>query len=181
MKAYEDHCRRTGEQVSHPLMKEMLAGLAAAEADKLFESKGLDYLDREKARQRAIQQAHHLAEQQYGPGGVFNYQASQYGQGGYNGPPNQYGQGGYNVSPNQYGQGGFNGPPNQYGQGGFNGPPNQYGQGGFNGPPNQYGQGGFNGPPNQYGQGGFNGPPNQFGNYPQQGGYGMNQFNNPNY
>jgi hypothetical protein len=79
MKAYEDHVRRTGEQVSHPLMKEMLAGFAAAEVDKLFETKGLDYLDREKAKHRAIQQAHALAEEKYGPGGTFDGQYNQYG------------------------------------------------------------------------------------------------------
>jgi hypothetical protein len=54
LKAYEDHVRSSGEQVSHPMMKEMLAGFAAAEVDKLFETKGLDYLDREKAKRMAI-------------------------------------------------------------------------------------------------------------------------------
>jgi hypothetical protein len=44
MKAYEDHARLTGGKVSHPLMKEMLAGFATAEVDKLFETKGLDFL-----------------------------------------------------------------------------------------------------------------------------------------
>ena len=68
MKAYEDHVRRSGESVSHPLMKEMLAGFAAAEVDKLFETKGLDFLDREKAKRHAIQQAHRLADEQYGQG-----------------------------------------------------------------------------------------------------------------
>ncbi|CAF4186774.1 unnamed protein product [Rotaria magnacalcarata] len=72
MKSYEDHVRRTGQQVSHSFMKELLAGFAAAEADKLFETKGLDFLDREEAKRRAVQQAHHLAEEQYGPGGTFN-------------------------------------------------------------------------------------------------------------
>lgn len=69
MKAYEDHVQKTGEQVPYSLMKEMLAGLAAAEVDKLFERKGLDFLDRELAKQRAIQQAHKLAEEKYGPEG----------------------------------------------------------------------------------------------------------------
>jgi hypothetical protein len=78
MKAYEDHVRRTGEQVSHPLMKEMLAGFASAEVDKLFETKGLDFLDREKAKHRAIQQAHKLAEENYGEGGTFNGQGGQF-------------------------------------------------------------------------------------------------------
>ncbi|CAF0902656.1 unnamed protein product [Adineta steineri] len=72
MKAYEDHVRSTGEQVSHPLMKEMLAGFAAAEVDKLFETKGLDFLDREEAKRQAVQQAHAIAEEKYGPGGTFN-------------------------------------------------------------------------------------------------------------
>lgn len=65
MKAYEDHLRQTGEQVSHARMKELLAGFAAAEVDKLFETKGLDFLDREKAKQHAIHQAHKLAEEKY--------------------------------------------------------------------------------------------------------------------
>jgi hypothetical protein len=77
MKAYEDHVRRTGEQVSHPMMKEMLAGLASAEVDKLFESKGLDFLDREKAKRQAVQQAHQLADEKYGAGGTFNGQVEE--------------------------------------------------------------------------------------------------------
>ncbi|CAM4822581.1 unnamed protein product, partial [Rotaria magnacalcarata] len=79
MKAYEDHVRNTGEQVSHPMMKEMLAGLAAAEVDKLFETKGLDFLDREEAKRRAVQQAHQLADEKYGSGSTFNAEG-QYGE-----------------------------------------------------------------------------------------------------
>ena len=52
-------------------MKEMLAGFAAAEVDKLFETKGLDYLDREKAKQMAVHQSHKLAHDKYGPGQVY--------------------------------------------------------------------------------------------------------------
>jgi hypothetical protein len=40
MKAYENHLRASGQQPSHSLMKEMLAGFAAAEVDKLAETKG---------------------------------------------------------------------------------------------------------------------------------------------
>jgi hypothetical protein len=40
MKAYEDHLRKSGETPSHPLMKELLAAFAAAEIDKLVETKG---------------------------------------------------------------------------------------------------------------------------------------------
>jgi hypothetical protein len=72
MKAYEDHERSTGEKVSHPMMKEMLAGFAGAEVDKLFETKGLDFLDREEAKRCAVQQAHQIAEEKYGPGGTLN-------------------------------------------------------------------------------------------------------------
>ncbi|UJR19512.1 hypothetical protein I4U23_022642 [Adineta vaga] len=71
LKAYEDHVRRSGEQVNHPRMKEILAEFAAAEVDKLFETKGLDYLDREKAKNMAIEQAHHLAHEKYDPGQVY--------------------------------------------------------------------------------------------------------------
>jgi hypothetical protein len=73
MKAYEDHARLTGGKVSHPLMKEMLAGFATAKVDKLFETEGLDFLDREKAKHRAAQQAHQLADENYGTGGTFLY------------------------------------------------------------------------------------------------------------
>jgi len=143
MKAYEDHVRRTGQQVSHPLMKELLAGFAAAEVDKLFETKGLDYLDREKAKRHAIQQAHHVAEQQYGVGGTYNYQSSEYP------GPNYYPQqGGTNFYPQQ-------GGPNFYSQ---QGGPNYYPQ---QGGPNFYPQ---QGGPNYYPQQG--GP----SYYPQQGG-----------
>jgi hypothetical protein len=143
MKAYEDHVRRTGQQVSHPLMKELLAGFAAAEVDKLFETKGLDYLDREKAKRHAIQQAHHVAEQQYGVGGVYNYQSSEYP------GPNYYPQqGGPNFYPQQ-------GGPNFYPQ---QGGPNYYPQ---QGGPNFYPQ---QGGPSYYPQ---QGGPNY---YPQQGG-----------
>ncbi|KZT64171.1 putative CipC-like antibiotic response protein, partial [Daedalea quercina L-15889] len=68
MKAYENHIRATGQEPSHPVMKELLAGFAAAEIDKLAETKGLDYIDREKAKRQAIEQAHHLANERYGHG-----------------------------------------------------------------------------------------------------------------
>jgi len=153
MKAYEDHCRRNGQNVSHPFMKELLAGFAAAEADKLFETHGLDFLDRERAKRHAIQQAHHLAEQQYGPGGVFNYQANQYG----NYPPNFQQQGGYGMDPYN----GGNYPP----QGGYGMNPYNNGnyplQGGY--PMNPYNNGSY--PP----QGGYAMNPYNDPNYQQQG------------
>ncbi|KAF9357134.1 hypothetical protein BGX26_004205 [Mortierella sp. AD094] len=50
----------------HALSKEILAGLAGAEADKLFETKGLDSLDRAKAHHEAKKRAEELYDQQYG-------------------------------------------------------------------------------------------------------------------
>ncbi|KAJ3146735.1 hypothetical protein HDU89_005990 [Geranomyces variabilis] len=70
MKAYEKHCEASGQPQSHERMKEILAGLAAAEIDKHFETKGLDWLDKEKAKRMAAQQAHLLADEQFGKGNV---------------------------------------------------------------------------------------------------------------
>lgn len=41
------------------------AGIAGAEVDKLFETKGLDYLDQEKAKRHAQQEAVQQYEQRY--------------------------------------------------------------------------------------------------------------------
>ncbi|KAH6891333.1 hypothetical protein B0T10DRAFT_547663 [Thelonectria olida] len=65
MKKWEDHQRSEGETVSHGRAKEILAGFAGAEVDKLFETKGLDFLDQEEARHKAKKQATELYEQQY--------------------------------------------------------------------------------------------------------------------
>jgi hypothetical protein len=88
-------------------------------------SAGLDYLDREKAKRHAVEQAHHLANERYGHGG--------------NGIEYMRQNGGY-ESGYQPGYGGsFGGPPQGYGGGGGYGPPG----GGYGGPP----------PPQQYGGG----------------------------
>ena len=42
----------------------MLAGLAGAEVDKLCETKGLDYVDREKAKHQAKKNAEALYDDQ---------------------------------------------------------------------------------------------------------------------
>jgi len=49
----------------HKLTKEVFAAMAGAEADKLFETKGLDYLDRERASSQARQEAENLYDQNY--------------------------------------------------------------------------------------------------------------------
>ena len=54
-----------GKAVNHGFAKELLAGFAAAEVDKLIETKGLDYIDSEKAKHQAKKQAEHLYDQQY--------------------------------------------------------------------------------------------------------------------
>ncbi|KAK8062954.1 cipC-like antibiotic response protein [Apiospora hydei] len=72
MKLFEDRQRKNGEVVKHGFAKEMLAGLAAAEVDKLAETKGMDYLDREKAKHHAKKQAEHLYEQQHGQYDDYN-------------------------------------------------------------------------------------------------------------
>jgi Protein of unknown function (DUF3759) len=41
MKAYENHLKRHGKPVGHEKMKELLAAFAAAEIEKLIETKGI--------------------------------------------------------------------------------------------------------------------------------------------
>ncbi|KAL7749762.1 hypothetical protein RI367_004638 [Sorochytrium milnesiophthora] len=65
MKTFEKHARENGQPENHGFAKEMLAGVASAEVDKLFETKGLDYLDREEAKRQAIAQAQQYYSDQY--------------------------------------------------------------------------------------------------------------------
>ncbi|KAK9351520.1 hypothetical protein V1523DRAFT_416549 [Lipomyces doorenjongii] len=55
-KLFEDRQRREGKPVSHAFAKEVLMGLAGAEVDKLIETKGLDFYDRERAKRHAREQ-----------------------------------------------------------------------------------------------------------------------------
>ncbi|KAL1871455.1 hypothetical protein VTK73DRAFT_2063 [Phialemonium thermophilum] len=66
MHLLEKRQREEGKPVNHGFAKELLAGFAAAEVDKLVETKGLDFVDREKAKHHAKQQAEHLYDQHYG-------------------------------------------------------------------------------------------------------------------
>jgi hypothetical protein len=43
-----------------------LAGLAGAEADKLAETKGEDFIDRERAKHAAKKNAEHMYDEHYG-------------------------------------------------------------------------------------------------------------------
>ncbi|EJU05278.1 hypothetical protein DACRYDRAFT_45962 [Dacryopinax primogenitus] len=144
MKAWESHLRATGQQPTHETMKEILAAIAAAEVDRLAETKGLDFIDRERAKHQAVAQAHAFANERYRGGTGAEY-AQQWG-----GPAQEYqwngGYGQYQGWHQQYQQGPWGG----YGGGGYGPPGGGYGPpGGGYGPP-----GGGYGPP-----GGGNGPP----------------------
>ncbi|KAI5924084.1 hypothetical protein F4810DRAFT_665597 [Camillea tinctor] len=66
MKLFEDRQRKEGKPVSHAFAKELIAGIAGAEVDKLVETKGLDMVDRERAKHHAKKQAEEMYEQHYG-------------------------------------------------------------------------------------------------------------------
>ncbi|RUP49757.1 hypothetical protein BC936DRAFT_141560 [Jimgerdemannia flammicorona] len=68
MKLYEDKMKRDGKPDNHALAKEILAGIAGAAADGLFETKGLDFIDKQKAKHHAKEQAEILYEERYGKG-----------------------------------------------------------------------------------------------------------------
>ncbi|KAI8599401.1 hypothetical protein EDD21DRAFT_379987 [Dissophora ornata] len=61
MKHHEDN--KAGSK--HKLTKELFAALAAAEADKLFETKGLDFIDRKKAKHAAAKHAEEIYDNNY--------------------------------------------------------------------------------------------------------------------
>ncbi|KAF5369930.1 hypothetical protein D9758_001018 [Tetrapyrgos nigripes] len=56
-KAYEKHCEKNGQPASHAEAKELFAGFAGAFIDRMVETKGLDYVDKEKAKHQAHKQA----------------------------------------------------------------------------------------------------------------------------
>ena len=60
--------------MSHAFAKELLAGFAGAEVDKLAETKGEDFFDREKAKHQAKKRAEDLYDDHY----VNNQGADQY-------------------------------------------------------------------------------------------------------
>ncbi|KAG2337422.1 hypothetical protein BDR05DRAFT_1063281 [Suillus weaverae] len=58
MKAYNDHCEKNGKPVSHDTAKELMAGFAGAFIDHMVETKGLDFLDKQKAKHNAKETAY---------------------------------------------------------------------------------------------------------------------------
>lgn len=72
MHLWEKEQRKEGKEVKHGFAKEALAALAAAEVDKVAETKGLDFIDRERAKHHAKKQAEELYERQYGDKESYN-------------------------------------------------------------------------------------------------------------
>ena len=69
MRAYENHVARQGGRApSHSVMKDLLAGFAAAATDRIFETHGLDWLDQQRVAARATQNAHQVAREKFGEG-----------------------------------------------------------------------------------------------------------------
>jgi hypothetical protein len=64
----------TGKAVSHGFAKELLAGFAGGEVDRLAETKGADFIDREKAKRQARENAEQLYDQHYGQYDEYNPQ-----------------------------------------------------------------------------------------------------------
>ncbi|KZT62973.1 hypothetical protein CALCODRAFT_6769 [Calocera cornea HHB12733] len=55
-RAYEKHCEENGQPPSHDEAKALLAGFAGAFVDREVETRGLDFIDKEKAKYDATQQ-----------------------------------------------------------------------------------------------------------------------------
>ncbi|KAF5333343.1 hypothetical protein D9611_002488 [Ephemerocybe angulata] len=65
-KAYENHVAENGQPDSHAKAKEILAGFSGMFIDRMVETKGLDYIDTEKAKHHAKRQAEEaLGDQGY--------------------------------------------------------------------------------------------------------------------
>ncbi|KAI6867950.1 hypothetical protein KC323_g3275 [Hortaea werneckii] len=72
MKLFEDEQRREGKQINHAFAKELIAGIAGGEVDKLCETKGADYIDRERAKHEARRRAEDMYDQHYGQYDEYN-------------------------------------------------------------------------------------------------------------
>ncbi|KAL6835037.1 hypothetical protein V8C40DRAFT_261703 [Trichoderma camerunense] len=65
-KAYEDHVAQNGHPDEHAQAKEILAGAIGFFVDREVETKGLDFIDRERAKRHAQEQAEQQLNNQYG-------------------------------------------------------------------------------------------------------------------
>ncbi|ORX61851.1 hypothetical protein DM01DRAFT_1331321 [Hesseltinella vesiculosa] len=66
MHLYNKKQKEAGKEVDHSTAKELLAGLAGASVDGLIESKGMNWIDKEKAKHHAKQEAEKLYTEQTG-------------------------------------------------------------------------------------------------------------------
>lgn len=66
MKAYNEKQEADGNPQDHALAKELLAGFAGGAVDRLIETKGMDWFDRQKAKHHAKEEAEKLYAQQTG-------------------------------------------------------------------------------------------------------------------
>ncbi|VDB98761.1 unnamed protein product [Peniophora sp. CBMAI 1063] len=64
-KAYEKHVSANGKPDSHAQAKEILAGFAGAFVDRMVETKGLDFVDKEEAKYKAHKQLSEASSQDY--------------------------------------------------------------------------------------------------------------------
>ncbi|KAF8314719.1 hypothetical protein DL93DRAFT_2079858 [Clavulina sp. PMI_390] len=56
-KKYNEHVAQNGAPPSHAKAKELLAGFAGAFVDRMVETKGLDFIDKQKAKHQAQEHA----------------------------------------------------------------------------------------------------------------------------
>nr|BAL02920.1 CipC-like protein [Pholiota nameko] len=64
-KAYEKHVEANGKPESHAKAKEILAGLSGAFIDRIVETKGLDFVDKEKAKHHANEQLYDASSEDF--------------------------------------------------------------------------------------------------------------------
>ncbi|KAG1468334.1 hypothetical protein G6F56_003890 [Rhizopus delemar] len=65
VKAYQKHCEEQGKPTDHATAKALLAGFAGAALDKLIETKGLDFVDQQKAKRHAEDQVKQYYEEEH--------------------------------------------------------------------------------------------------------------------
>ncbi|KAI8878671.1 hypothetical protein K501DRAFT_228024 [Backusella circina FSU 941] len=65
MKAYNEHCEKNGKPNNHAKAMEIFSGFAGVALDRLIETKGLDFIDKQKAKRHAEQEAQ-KAYEEYG-------------------------------------------------------------------------------------------------------------------
>ncbi|KAN0127407.1 Protein of unknown function (DUF3759) domain containing protein [Lactarius tabidus] len=64
-KEYEEHCAKHGKPINHAAAKAVFAGILAATIDRMAETKGLDAIDKHKAKKDAEKHAQELLASGY--------------------------------------------------------------------------------------------------------------------